>query len=632
MATLAAHSTPSHFLNSVELSAATRELHLARMTAAPLDILVIGGGITGAGIALDAVMRGYRVGLIERGDFASGTSSWSTKLAHGGIRYLPEFDVALVREALIERGRLLHNAAHLVHPLAFVLPLYKDSRHPVGLPVAPPFGLGLGAILDTGLTLYDRLAGRESIAPHRHLSRTETQVRAHMLLPDGVKAGFLYYDAQTDDTRLTLAVLRTAAGYGALVANYCEATGFATENGRIAGAYVRDTLHASQQNGHMFQNQHPTRATGVRDGVDAMGMAPLIRARHVVNATGVWAEETERLARESAPQLRIAPSKGAHLVFARATLDMDTLHVNQSAQETEGEAIVLPETEDGRIIFLVPWRSRVLVGTTDTPTQTLGADSASVDDIDYLLNHLNRYLRHKVTRADIVSTYAGYRPLLELHHASGISGSLATRRLSRTHALVEGENGLLSISGGKLTTYRRMAEDMLDRIDAREGRKPDHPTRQFKLVGAQGWAEARMLVYERGMALGLDGDVIAHLGGSYGAEALDVLTLVEEEQDLGRRLIADLPVIRAEVVQACRAELALTLADVLVRRTHTALLDRLRGVGVAQEVAVLMAAELGWRDADREQQIAAYVALARELAGPLADRLPTLEELRLRQA
>jgi len=242
MATPPAHTTSSHLLDSVELSAATRSLHLARMTAAPLDILVIGGGVTGAGIALDGVARGYRVGLVERGDFASGTSSWSTKLAHGGIRYLPEFDVALVREALVERGRLLHNAAHLVHPLAFVLPLYKDSRHPVGLPVAPPFGLGLGAILDAGLTLYDRLAGRENIAPHRRLSRTETQMRAHMLLPDGVKSGFLYYDAQTDDTRLTLAVLRTAAAHGALVANYCEATGFAMENGRVVHSDTRDRV------------------------------------------------------------------------------------------------------------------------------------------------------------------------------------------------------------------------------------------------------------------------------------------------------------------------------------------------------------------------------------------------------
>ncbi|MEO7002553.1 MAG: glycerol-3-phosphate dehydrogenase/oxidase [Ktedonobacterales bacterium] len=610
-----------HPMKHVELSAATRALHLARMAAAPLDILVIGGGITGAGIALDAATRGYRVGLIERGDFASGTSSWSTKLVHGGIRYLPQFDVPLVREALIERGHLLRIAPHLVHPLAFVLPLYKDSRHPVGLPVAPPFGLGLGAILDTGLTLYDRLAGRENIAPHRRLSRAETQMRAHMLLPGGINGGFLYYDAQTDDTRLTLAVLRTAVALGALTANYCEATGFALEDGHIVGAYVRDTLRdATTAQG---ASHHLTKQQG-----DTM----MIHARHIVNATGVWAEVTERLAQESAPQLRIVPSKGAHLVFARETLDMPAMQVEQVAQETAGEAIVLPETEDGRIIFLVPWRSRVLVGTTDTAMPRVGPAAANDDDIAYLLNHLNRYLRRKVTRADIISTYAGYRPLLELHGATGIHAALATRRLSRTHALVEGSNGLLSISGGKLTTYRRMAEETLDRIDAREGRQPAHPTRRLKLIGAWGWAEARLIVYERGMALGLDTEVIAHLGGSYGTEALDVLTLVEEEPDLGERLIADLPVIRAEVVQACRAELALTLADVLVRRTHLAVLDRLRGVGVAQEVAALMAAELGWRDAERERQVAAYSELARELAGPLAGRLPTHEELRLGQA
>ena len=201
-----------------KLSAAGRLGTLDEMARGPLDVLVIGGGITGAGVALDAAARGYRVGLIERGDFASGTSSRSTKLVHGGIRYLPELDVPLVREALVERGRLLRNAPHLVHPLAFVLPLYASSRHPVGLPIAPPGGLGLGLILDAGLTLYDLLAGRENVARHRRLSAAETAKRAPGLVSDGLKTGFVYYDAQTDDARLTLAVLRTAAAQGALVA------------------------------------------------------------------------------------------------------------------------------------------------------------------------------------------------------------------------------------------------------------------------------------------------------------------------------------------------------------------------------------------------------------------------------
>jgi len=645
----------------IERSTTMRQLHLARMQAERLDVLVIGGGITGAGVALDAAARGYRVGLIERGDFASGTSSWSTKLAHGGIRYLPQFDLPLVREALVERGRLLHNAPHLTRPLAFVLPLYAGARHPVGLPVTPPFGLGLNAILNAGLALYDTLAGRDNVGRHRRLDREEAQRRAACLTPEGLKSGFLYFDAQTDDVRLTLAALRSAVERGALVANYCAATGFAVEDGRITGVYASETV------GEEVSVPDESAGAGV-DGNGQRGPQPaaritkplsmLIRANHVVNATGVWAEQTERLANEP-PLLRIAPSKGAHLVFARETLGLGD------------EAIVLPETEDGRIIFIVPWRSRALVGTTDTPTRTLRTPVAAEDDIAYLLKYLNRYLRRRVSEADIIATYAGYRPLLALHserdaplaakaagagddagagatrptaqasvtHASVASADGATddipevkesAHLSRTHALVEGENGLLTISGGKLTTYRRMAQDVVDRIDIREDRVDKHgesPTIQMKLVGAEGWAEARAILAARGAALDLDGEVIVHLGATYGSEALAILGLVAGERDLGRRLIADLPTLRAEVVWACRAELALTLEDTLARRTHLAIEDRSRGLNAAQDAASLMATELGWSEAERARQIAAYVAYAHEQAGPLASALPTLAEV-----
>src|SRR5690348_9313461 len=248
-----------------KLSAAGRLEALDGMARAPLDVLVIGGGITGAGVALDAAARGYRVGLIERGDFASGTSSRSTKLVHGGIRYLPELDVPLVREALIERGRLLRNAPHLVLPLSFVLPLYASSRHPVGLPIAPPRGVGLGMILDIGLGVYDALAGRENVGAHRRIRRAEVLERARGLVPDGLKTGFVYYDAQTDDSRLTLAVLRTAAEHGAMLANYTEVTGFIhSEGSRVVGARVSD---------HLTDQEYE------------------IHARHVINATGVWAEQ-----------------------------------------------------------------------------------------------------------------------------------------------------------------------------------------------------------------------------------------------------------------------------------------------------------------------------------------------------
>jgi glycerol-3-phosphate dehydrogenase len=556
------------------LSAAQRRAHLTCMAAEPLDILVIGGGITGAGIALDAAARGYHVGLVERGDFASGTSSRSTKLIHGGIRYLPQLDIGLVREGLHERGRLLRNAPHLVRPLSFVLPLYAESRHPVGIPVAPPFGIGLSAMLALGLTLYDLLAGRHKLAPHRRLSCAETTLRIGGLTPRGLKSGFVYYDAQTDDSRLTLAVLRSAAERGALLANHAEVTGFVREQGRIAGAHVRDRLPGSADESW------------------------LIRARHIVNATGVWAEETEQLAGDGVG-IQISPSKGAHLVFARAALGLGD------------EAIVLPETEDGRIIFVVPWLSRALVGTTDTEAARIENPVATDDDIDYLLAHLNRYLRQPVSRGDILATYAGYRPLLR------VNGGKRSDQLSRTHAIAESAEGLLTISGGKLTAYRMMAEDVLDRIDAQDGRLAAHPTRTLRLHGAVGWPEARAPLFERAQACGLDADVVEHLAQAHGSDALAALALVEQDASLGARLIPDLPYIRAEVVHACRAELALSVEDVLTRRTRIAIEERSRGTACADVVADLMAAELGWSPAERARQIAAYTAWAREQAGPL---------------
>jgi glycerol-3-phosphate dehydrogenase len=551
------------------------------MAAKPLDVLVIGGGITGAGVALDAAARGYRVGLVERGDIASGTSSWSTKLVHGGIRYLPEFDIALVREALIERGRLLRNAPHLVQPLAFVLPLYDTSRHPVGLPIAPPFGLGLGVILDAGLWVYDVLAGKENVGEHRRLSREQTIERASSLIPDGIKTGYIYYDARTDDTRLTMAVLRTAVAHGALVANYVEAARFAHEGERITGAWVGDTLTPKTDEW-------------------------LIRARHVVNATGVWAEQTERLAGES-PELHIAPSKGVHLVFERAMLGIDE------------EAIVLPETEDGRIIFVVPWQSRALVGTTDTPVRDIERPIATDEDVDYLLHHLNRYLRRKVSRDDILTSFAGNRPLLRVRR-----GNSRLARLSRSHEVVESDAGLISVSGGKMTTYRRMAQDVVDRIDRREKHALTHPTRKLTLHGSGGWAEARQLVRERGRALGLADDIIAHLGGAFGSDALAVLALVEQDGSLATRLLPDLTYIRAETLYACREEMAYTLEDVLQRRTHIALEDRLRGTEIAAEVAHLIGPELGWDAEEEARQVERYLASARLHAGPFAGRLPPL--------
>ncbi len=548
------------------LNAQQRAEDLAAMAREGVDVLIIGGGITGAGIALDAATRGYRVGLVEKSDFASGTSSWSTKLVHGGIRYLPQGDVPLVHEALVERGLLLRNAPHLAHPLTFVLPLYSFSRRPVGLPFGPPWGLGLRPILDIGLTLYDGLAGRLNVRRHKRIDRAEVLRRATCLRPEGLRSGFLYSDGQTDDTRLTLAILRSAANAGARLANYAQVTGFEQDaNARLAAAHVR---------------------LGAPHDPDADG-AVTIRARHIINATGVFAEQVEALTGQS-PQLHIVPSKGVHLVVSRADLDIGD------------DAIVLPETEDGRIIFLVPWRSSVIVGTTDTGEGDLDRPIADDADVDYLLEHLNRSILHPIPRERIVSTYAGYRPLIQFRHSKTPS------RLSRTHAIVENGVGLLSISGGKLTTYRRMAQDAMDRIDAREGMKNPCETAQWPLAGADQWPDNATKVVRRGQALSLNEATIAHLGTSYGSLALEVLDLVAAEPALATPVVPGLPAIMAEVVYSLRNELALTTTDVLERRLRISLEAADHGRAVAGAVASMLATELGWSNAQRAADLAEY--------------------------
>ena len=563
---------------TAELGQFSRAKAMTDMAAEPLDVLVIGGGITGAGIALDAAARGYRTGLVERGDFAGGTSSRSTKLVHGGIRYLPQFDVPLVREALVERGRLLRNAPHLVQPLSFILPLYASSRRPVGLPIAPPLGIGLGLILDTGLTVYDGLAGQQNIAPHQRISIEDIVARAPCLQPAGLKTGFVYFDAQTDDSRLTLAVLISAAERGAMLASYCEVTRFLEDSGQLVGVEAVSTL----------------------GGERARGDTPslTIEARHIVNATGVWAEETERLAGDT-PGLDIAPSKGTHLVFPKEVFELGD------------EAIVLPETEDQRIIFIVPWCGRALVGTTDDAVARIETPVATDGEISYLLEHCNRFVRKPVSRSDILATYSGYRPLVKLR------GSRMPSRLSRSHAIVMGENGLISISGGKLTTYRRMAQDVMDRIDDRDGRRRGHPTTKLILHGSAGWYDGRTAFFRRASRLGLSRSVALHLSDAYGTAGDAILDLIDSNRSLVEQLVSDLPYVEAEVIHVCRRELALTLEDVLARRTHIAILEKTRGTSAAPRVADLMAAELGWSAEERARQLLEYGQFAREQAGPL---------------
>ena len=544
------------------LAAAARTAYVERLDQEQFDVLVIGGGITGAGVALDAAARGYRVALVEKADFASGTSSKSTKLAHGGIRYLPQFDFAMIREGVIERGLMVRHAPFLVRPLPFVIPVYEHMPWPSSLPVRPPTDFGLALVLDIGLWMYDLMAGRLNIGRHKRISAEETLRRVPKLRHAGLKKALLYYDAQTNDAQLTVTVLRTAAQFGAVVTNYTQVTGFTRANGKLNGAVVCDVL---------------------------TGQEVTVSARHIINATGVFAEQVAALTGDES-KATVEPSKGIHLVVARERLRISNT------------AVVLPETEDGRILYIIPWSARAIIGTTDTGTGDLDDPQASPADIAYLLKHVNKYLEADLTDDDILSVYAGYRPLVK-------SRGARAAELSRTHVVLQEVNGMVTIVGGKLTTYRRMAQDTVDVLSKRDGMPTSHPTQKLLLSGAIGWRSTRHAIEARGQQLELAQDSIEHLAFTFGSNAHAVLDLIEKDERLGKRLLSDLPYLLAEVVYACQAEMAMTLEDVLARRTRIILEDADRGAGIAPEVAALMADELGWSSDYTRAQVEKYRAL-----------------------
>jgi glycerol-3-phosphate dehydrogenase len=544
------------------LAAAARTAYLQRLGQEQFDVLVIGGGITGAGVALDAASRGYRVALVEKADFASGTSSKSTKLAHGGIRYLPQFDFPMIHEGVVERGLMVRHAPFLVRPLPFVIPVYEHMRWPSGLPVRPPTDFGLAFMLDIGLWMYDLMAGRLNIGRHKRITSQEVLRRAPTLRRQGLKKALLYYDAQTNDAQLTITVLRTAAQFGAVVTNYTEVTSFTRANDRLTGAVVCDTLSRQEVS---------------------------ISARHIINATGVFAEQVAALTGDES-KATVAPSKGIHLVVPRERLKItDT-------------AVVLPETEDGRILYIIPWQSRAVIGTTDTGSGNLDDPQASPADIAYLLKNVNDYLEVNLTTEDIISVYAGYRPLVK-------SRGARTAELSRTHVVLQENNGMVTIVGGKLTTYRRMAQDTVDVLAKRDSISLSHPTQKLLLAGAIGWRNAKREIEARGQQLDLAPDIIEHLEFHFGSNARSVLDLMEKDESLRERLRPDLPYVYAEVVYGCRAEMAMTLEDMLARRTSIMLEDGARGSGIAQEVAAIMARELSWSPDHTLSQVEHYRTL-----------------------
>jgi len=523
-----------------------RPTMLDRLERESFDLLVVGAGITGAGVALDAATRGLKVALVERDDFASGTSSKSSKMVHGGLRYLQQGDVKLVRQALHERQRLFDNAPHLVTVLPFMIPiLTKDGV--VSRKVARALG--------SAMWMYDLTGGWRIGRLHRRL-RTRTAF-AHLptMHEQRLASAYLYFDAGADDARLVLTLCRTAAQHGAVVSNGCGVVAFTHDTaGRADGAIV-----------------------------EADGRRITVRAAAVVNAAGVWSDDVRALDEGTHPD-NIRPAKGVHV-----TVPWDKVRCDI--------AVVIPVPKDRRSLFLVPWGplpdgtfQHAYIGTTDTDhTGSLDDPQCTKDDIDYVLRAVNASLTTNITEADITGVWAGLRPLVKA------ADDGRTADLSRNHALHTSANGMVTITGGKLTTYREMAEDTVDAVMQQLGRSAPCRTRKLRLLGA-------------GRRQRADGSRAAHLYGRYGTLSADIDALIANDAALGQPLAPGHPHLRAEVVYAARHEMARTVDDVLTRRTRLRLFDRAAAEVAAPDVAALMAPELGWSAAERDRQVQMFLA------------------------
>jgi len=516
---------------------------LRRLADETFDVVVVGGGITGAGCALDAASRGLRTALVERDDFASGTSSKSSKLVHGGLRYLQQHDVALVYEGLAERQRALRNAPHLVRVLPFLLPVLSRD----GL-VDRRVARALGA----ALWMYDLTGGLRIHKAHRRVDKDRALALMPTLRPETLASAYLYFDAHADDARLTLCLARTAAAHGAVVANRVQVTGL--EKGP----------------------DDQVRAVTVRAGGDEFA----VRTRVVVNATGVWADALRAVDEGSHPE-SIRPAKGVHVTVPWAKVR------NQIAA-------IVPVPKDRRSVFVVPWGDFTYVGTTDTDYDgPLDDPQCTPDDIEYLLRALNRAIVTPVGVEDISGTWAGLRPLLRT------ASNDRTADLSRRHGVRVSTSGMITVTGGKLTTYRRMAADTVDQAARLLRTRAKCRTQRLRLLGAEGFDVPDP---------SREPSVHEHLGGRYGTEAEAVLALLREDPRRRDPLVPGLPYLGAEAIYAVRHEMATTLDDVLARRTRARLLARDASRAAAGDVARLVAPELGWDDARVAREIDEYRA------------------------
>lgn len=498
------------------------------------DVIVIGGGATGLGTALESVSRGYRTLLLEQSDFAKATSSRSTKLVHGGVRYLQQGNVSLVMEALKERGRLLQNAPHIAHNLPFVVPVYEWWD---------------GPFYGVGMKLYDMLAGKLGLGPSKLLSREETLKRLPNVELKGLKSGVIYHDGQFDDSRLAVSLAQSIADGGGVPLNYVKVTSFKKRGKHITGVNARD----------------------METGEDLE-----FDGRVVVNASGIFSDVTRQMD-DPAEESLMAPSQGVHLVLDRSFLPGES-------------AIMVPKTADGRVLFAVPWHGRTIVGTTDTAVKDVSLEPrAQADEIQFLLEHAAIYLDRDPSREDVLSMYCGIRPLVRS------PGDKSTAALARDHVLMISDSNLVSITGGKWTTYRKMAEDTVDAAALVAGLE-EQPSRT-KALRLHGWAKTPP-----------ETDGLLSL---YGSDGPSVRRVMREKPGWDEPLHPNLPYFVGEVAWGARREMARTVEDVLARRTRSLLLNARASIEVAPKVAEILAAELGKDEAWQKAQVQEYEANAR---------------------
>ena len=498
------------------------------------DIIIIGGGATGLGIALEAASRGYKTVLFEKSDFAKSTSSKSTKLLHGGVRYLAQGDIALVREACIERGRLLKNAPHLTNNLAFII---------------PAFGWFDELKFTVGLKLYDLLAAKYGIGKSFRLSKKGVMERAPAIIPRRITAGIVYHDGQFDDSRMAVNVAQSAAGLDAHILNYMEVTGLLkSEMGMVTGVVVQDVESGKQFN---------------------------VLGKAIVNATGVFADDILQIDKPGIEKT-IRPSQGVHVI-----LDKSFLPGNY--------ALMIPKTDDGRVLFAVPWHNRIVVGTTDTPIDTASLEPVPLkEEIDFILTTAGKYLVKTPQRDDVLSVFAGLRPL-----AVPQNGSAKTREISRSHKIIVSESQLFSMVGGKWTTFRRMAQDMIDRVEkVKKWPKTKSKTKNFKIHGYNTDTDHLDPMYV------------------YGSDKDKILELSKSEPGMDLVLSDSLNLIKAQVVWAVREEMARNVEDVLARRTRSLFFDAREAIKIAPAVASIISKELG-RDHEWEKnQVSDFIKVA----------------------